>query len=161
MNQIIEGIKNRRSCRAYENKQIKDEDLNEILECGLLAPSGMNQQGIKFTVIQNNEILDRLKEMVGRDFIYSAPTLIVVHAPESYKYVATDGSLAIENMYIAANALGLGACWINQLKDYYGNNLLNELGLAGEIITGSLAIGYPSSTIKEREINRDRIMFIK
>lgn len=161
MNQIIEGVKNRRSCRAYENRQINDEDLNEILECGLLAPSGMNQQGIRFTVIQNKDILNRLKEMVGRDFIYGAPTLVVVHAAESYKYVATDGSVAMENMYIAANALGLGACWINQLKDYYGDELLNELGLEKEIIIGSLALGYPSSTFEEREINRDRVTFIK
>lgn len=43
MNQVIEGIKNRRSCRAYESRQISDEELNEILECGLLAPSGRNQ----------------------------------------------------------------------------------------------------------------------
>lgn len=161
MNQVIEGIKKRRSCRAYESRQISDEELNEILECGLLAPSGRNQQGIKFTVIQNKDVLDRLKEMVGRDFIYGAPTLVVVHAPESYKFVETDGSVAIENMYIAANALGLGACWINQLKDYYGNGLLNELGLEKNIVTGSLALGYPSTELKEREINRDRINFIK
>lgn len=161
MNLVIEGIKKRRSCRAYEDRQIKDEDLNEILECGLLAPSGMNRQGIRFTVIQNKDTLKRLKEMVGRDFMYNAPTLVVVHASKSYKYVATDGSAAIENMYIAANALGLGACWINQLKDYYGNELLNELGFENEIITGSLALGYPSTTFKEREINRDRVSFIK
>lgn len=57
MNQIIEGIKKRRSCRNYQSTQVSDEDLKEILECGLLAPSGMDQQGIHFTVIQDAQII--------------------------------------------------------------------------------------------------------
>lgn len=161
MNQIIEGIKNRRSCRAYDTKQVSDENIQEIIECGLLAPSGMNQQGIKFTVIQNKEVLEKLKEMVGRDFVYGAPTLIVVHAQYDYKYVQTDGSVAMENMYIAANALGLGACWINQLKDFKGHEVLKDLGLGNEVITGSLAVGYSIGAYKERELNRERVNYIK
>lgn len=161
MNQIIEGIKRRRSTRSYDSKQILDEELNEILECGLLAPSGMNEQGIELTVIQNVEVIEKLKQMVGRDFVYGAPTLVVVHAPKTYKYTLTDGAATMENMYIAANALGLGACWINQLKDFYGNEVLKDLGLENEIITGSLALGYPLELPKERELNKDRITFIK
>lgn len=161
MNQIIDGIKQRRSCRNYESKQIDDEVLNEILECGLLAPSGMNQQGIHFTVIQKQSLLAELKEMVGRDFIYDAPTLIIVHADDDYPYVQTDGSTALENMYIAANASQLGACWINQLKDYHDHELLKRIGLANQTITGSLALGYPSEAPTKRELNKNRVTIIK
>ncbi|NBK97797.1 MAG: nitroreductase family protein [Erysipelotrichia bacterium] len=161
MNQIIEGIKQRRSCRSYEERQIGDEDLQELITCGLLAPSGMNQQGIHFTIIQDKAVLEQLKQMVGRDFIYGAPTLIVVHADKEYKYVLSDGSAAMENMYIAANALNLGACWINQLKDHYGDERLAKLGLEGQIITGSLAVGYPKEKAKTRDVNMDRVTLIK
>ena len=161
MNLVIEQIKNRRSTRNFMSKQIEESDLQEILECGLLAPSGMNEQGIHFTVIQQKDILDQLKKMVGRDFMYGAPTIIVVHCDVSYRYAQNDGSVAIENMYIAANALGLGACWLNQLKDFYDTQQLNDLGFKKQIIPGCLALGYQNEQSSTREVHTNRIHYIK
>lgn len=161
MNLVIEGIKKRRSTRSYTGEQVSNDMLKEILDCALMAPSGMDEQGLQFSVIQNEEILAELKRMVGRDFIYGAPTLIVVHCNQNYRYAHSDGGAAIENMYIAANALGLGACWINQLKDHYGDPLLASLGFDTQVIPGSLALGYKNEESAFREINKARIHYIK
>lgn len=60
MNETLINIRNRRSARKFKNEQIKDEELNAILEAGQYAPSAMNQQSWHFTVIQNNELLKKL-----------------------------------------------------------------------------------------------------
>lgn len=53
MNQVIQTILERRSWRSYEARQIQEEQLEQILQCGLWAPSAMNQQSWHFTVVQN------------------------------------------------------------------------------------------------------------
>ena len=161
MNKVIEAIMDRRSCRSFTNEQIEDTKLTAIMECALCAPSGRDEQGIHFTVIQNKEALSKINTMVGRDCMYGASTLIVVHAHKTYRYAAYDGSAAMENMYIAATSLGYGACWINQLKDFDTHEVLNELGLKDEIIVGSLAVGIKMQESEPREINKNRITYIR
>ena len=107
MKKALEWIKSRRSCRNYQSKQIEEEDLKEIVNCGMLAPSGMNEQGIQFTVIQDPSILKALKELVGRDFIYGAPTLIVVHAPKDYPESELLKTLGFQD-HIITGALAVG-----------------------------------------------------
>ena len=64
MNEVIKNIKSRRSCRAYKGEQVDTEILNEILECALCGPSGMNSQGCYYTAIQNKEILQELNNNI-------------------------------------------------------------------------------------------------
>ena len=93
----------------------------------------------------------------GYAFCYNAPMLIVVANRKDYGNNMADCACAIENMMVAANALGLGSCWINQLKwlnetpqvtDY-----LSTLGLKeDERVYGSVAIGYPASGLPNRKL---------
>ena len=62
MNETIKNILERRSIRAYKDEQIKDEDLETILECGKFAPSANNLQPWHFTVIQNQDLLNWIVE---------------------------------------------------------------------------------------------------
>ena len=84
MNEVIQNILNRRSWRSYEDKQIKEEELEQIIRCGLWAPSAMNQQSWHFTVVQDKETIQRIRkgcqEMMetDRDMFYGAPTLVIV-----------------------------------------------------------------------------------
>lgn len=162
---MIEMIKTRRSCRNYTDQKVKEEDLQKVVECGLLAPSGMNTQGIEFCVITNEEILSQMKELMGRDFFYSAPALIVVYGNADDRYVAYDGSCAMSQMYLAAHSLGLGSCWINQLKNVIDDPkfeaLFKELGLNNRVIVGALALGYAACEPKERQIKENRVHFVK
>lgn len=156
----LQFIKNRRSYRSFKTLKVEKEKLEEIVYCGLVAPSGMNTQGIYFTVISDEGVLCKLKEMVGREFFYNAPALIVVHCDEDYKYAYTDGSCAMENMYLACEALGLRSCWINQLKDYTDHEVLKELKLSKQCIVGALAVGYSDEVKSERKLNLDRVKYL-
>lgn len=155
---MLENIKGRRSCRNYLNKEVSSELINEVVECGLLAPSGMNTQGMEFCVITNKEILNKLAELAGRDFFYKAPCLIVVYGDIENKYNPYDGSCALAQMYLAAHELGLGACWINQMKDFVNepafDEIMSQLALKDKVIVGSLSLGYKASEPQPRMMKR-------
>ncbi|UZQ51254.1 nitroreductase family protein [Clostridium kluyveri] len=71
MNETIKTLLNRRSIRKYKPEQIKDEELNAVLEAGKYAPSGGNQQSALFVVIQNKNVLKKISKMnaavMGKD----------------------------------------------------------------------------------------------
>lgn len=155
----LEFIKSRRSYRKYLDKKVDKALLEEIVTCGLMAPSGMNTQGIHITVVSDEVILNAINEAVGRDCVYSAPALLVVHCDEDYNYAYTDGSCTMTNMYYAAEALGLGACWINQLKDIKDSDVMKQLGLDTQCIVGSLAVGYKGEEKTPRPLNLERVRY--
>ena len=181
--EALEAIYTRRSTRKFQNKMVPKELLNEVLEAGRYAPSGGNSQSTHFLVITKEEILKELVELVKEEFAkmevvegmypsirnsiekskkgdyifhYDAPVLIVVANKKGYGNAMADSSCALENMMIAANALDLGSCWINQLHWLDENptlrNYLEELGLKeDETITGGLSLGYSENELPERK----------
>lgn len=136
MNEVIEAIKNRRSIRRYAPEQIKDEELNVILEAGIYAPSGHNDQPWHFTVIQNKELLNHIniksKELMAEattDWIakmgqnekyhifHNAPTVIIISGEESSNEELAycpmgDVSAAVQNMLLAAHSIEVSSCWV-------------------------------------------------
>ena len=175
--EALEAIMTRRSTRNYKPEPVEKEKIDRILDAGRQAPSGGNNQTSHFFVIRNREVLARLTAMVekafagmeitentyasmkhsiqasrkgGYVFCYNAPVLIVAANRRDYGNNIADCACAIENMMVAANALDLGSCWINQLKwlneepeivDY-----LRGLGLEeDERVYGAVTIGYPAS----------------
>jgi nitroreductase len=136
MNEVINAIKNRRSIRRYLPEQIKDEELNLILEAAVYAPSGHNDQPWHFTVIQNKELLDEFniksKELMSKastDWIvkmgqnekyhvfHNAPTVVIVSGEESSNDELAycplgDCSAAIQNMLLSAHSIGVASCWV-------------------------------------------------
>lgn len=163
---MLENIKTRRSCRNYLDKEVSSELIDAVVECGLLAPSGMNTQGIEFCVITNKEILNGLAELAGRNFHYNAPCLIVVYGEADNRFTPYDGSCAMTQMHLAAHELGLGACWINQLKDFVVDEkfdeIMNKLALKGKVIVGSLALGYKAEEPKPRMMKKIcRVHYVK
>ena len=155
----LEFIKSRRSYRKYKNTKVDKKLLDEIVYCGLVAPSGMNTQGIHISVVTDENLLNRINETVGRNCTYSAPALLVVHCEKDYRYAYTDGSCTMANMYLAAEALELGSCWINQLKDISNSEVKKEMGLDNQIIVGSLAVGYKDEEKTPRNLNLDRVHY--
>lgn len=59
----IEALTTRRSCRSFKQEQIKNEELQTILACGLNAPSGKNKQSSKIVVVQNQEEIKELSKL--------------------------------------------------------------------------------------------------
>jgi nitroreductase len=166
MNETIKSILSRRSIRKYKDEQISDEELQAIIEAGKFAPSAMNQQSWHFTVIQNKEVLQRINNTCKAAFsksgnknfeeraksenfsiFYNAPTFIVVSGDQKAIAPQNDGSLALGNMFNAAESLGIGSCWIHALNFVFtteeGQSLKKDLGIPeGYIPIGSGAFGY-------------------
>jgi nitroreductase len=124
INETLTTIRARRSIRSYIPQQIKDEELNTIIEAGLYAPSAMNQQSWHFTVVQNKDIIAQMaqdiKEQLGRDEkfnpFYNAPTLIIISGDEKAIAPHADCAAAAQNIMIAAQSLNIGSCWVNMIK---------------------------------------------
>ena len=169
--EALEAIVTRRSTRNYRPDPVEEEKLEKILEAGRQAPSGGNNQTSHFFVIRKREVLDRLvvarmevtedmyasmKHSVtaakkgGYVFCYNAPVLIVVANRKGYGNNIADCACAIENMMVAANALDLGSCWINQLKWLNEEaeilEYLRSFGLKEEErVYGAVIVGYPAT----------------
>jgi nitroreductase len=154
MNETIKTLLARRSIRKFKPEHITEEELNAILEAGMYAPSGVNQQSALFVVIQDKETLKKLSAMnaavLGKDIdpYYGAPTVILVFADKSKITPVEDASLALGNMFNAATSLGIGSCWVLRTKEMFeteeGKDLLRKWGVAGDYIgVGSCILGYP------------------
>ena len=140
MNKVLETIKNRRSIRKYSSEQIKNEELDIILESAIYAPTGHNDQPWHFTVIQNKELIDEMsvesKKLMAESpvdwmakmgkseqlhLFYNAPTVIVVSGKKDAVSPLVDCCAAIQNMLIAAESLDIGSCWIGLVKFFFEN----------------------------------------
>ena len=157
-NEILQALRERRSCRSYKPEQITDDELKTVLEAGTWAPTGMGRQDPWIVAVQNPELLKKLSKMnaaflgVDTDPFYGAPTYVLVFGsdPAVWANSVPDGSLVLGNMMNAAHAIGLGSCWINREREMFatpeGKALMQELGLPeGLIGIGALALGYPAA----------------
>jgi nitroreductase len=172
-NEILTCIHERRSTRRFTDKQISPEQLDTLLDAAVWAPSGGNNQSWLFTAIQKKDALLHLNELVREgfqhwvpdddypgkqgmkehsqkedfNFYYHAPTLIIASNRPNYENAMADCALALENIFLAAQSLGLGSCYINQLhwlrNDPGVRSYLFELGIPREhTICSSAAIGF-------------------
>lgn len=170
----FEAILTRRSTRRFSERMPEREKIEQIVEAGRAAPSGGNNQSTHMIIISNPEVLKKLAEIVQEEFTkmellpdmysslknsinasrkgnyvfyYNAPVLIITANRKGYGNALADSACVLENMMIAANAIDLGSCWINQLhwldenmavREYLSAHGLKE----NETITGGLALGF-------------------
>jgi nitroreductase len=146
---ILEGIYTRRSIRHYTDQPIEREQLFEIIRAGMWAPSGLNNQPWRFVIVANEEVRAKLARQTKYDFIIEkAPASIAVFLDKSAMYHEVKDHLAmgacIENMLLAAHALGLGAVWLGEiLKNTDAVRRL--LGLPETLeLMAVVAIGHPA-----------------
>ena len=178
----LEAIFTRRSTRKLKPEPPTRELIEKVVEAGRAAPSGSNSRTTHFIVITKPDILSELAALVRIEFAkmeagpetyislrnaihaskqgtyvfhYHAPVLIVTANKKQYGNAIADSACALENMMIAANALDLGSCWINQLHWLTDNEAVREymsaLGLSeDETITGGLILGYGADGLPVR-----------
>ncbi|ACZ61734.1 nitroreductase family protein [Dehalococcoides mccartyi] len=113
----LETIFSRRSIRHYQNEGISPSELDTLLRAGMAAPSAGNQQVWHFVVIDDRRILDKIPEIHPySEMLKEAPMAIMVCADVSAEtkigYWIQDCAAATQNILLAAEALGLGACWL-------------------------------------------------
>ena len=175
MPDIFETIAHRRSIRRFSEKQIEEAHLQQIMQAGLYAPSAGGRQGVIFAFCQDkavNERLGRIKRAnshphmatttsyVSREqpsiaddakitnAFYDAPTVITMFAPKDFLFSKEDCALAAENMMLAADALGIGSCYIGQgweaFADPFGQEILKQWNVPTDrYAVMQLLLGYP------------------
>ena len=171
-NDFLALINSRRSVRAYKPGAVRAEELNAILEAGTYAPTGGGKQSptiIAVTSKQYREEISRLNaEVMGSsaDPYYGAPVIILVLADGSASTFIEDGSCVLENMMLAAHALGLGSVWVHREREIFdsekGKELLRKWGLPETLRgVGSIALGYPAEPLgKAAERKKNYIVYV-
>jgi nitroreductase len=136
---FFEVLRTRRSVRSFTTEPVSQQDLQELIDSAILAPSGMNLQPWAFSVVTRRDVMDqanaivvgmlrspeveqrmgeRLKAIVNAPGFYifhGAPALIVISANKQVPGASVDCQLAIENLFLAAHAKGLGTCYMGFL----------------------------------------------
>jgi nitroreductase len=117
---IFYAIKNRRSIRRFENRPVPQDLVKKILEAGQWAPSACNRQDWKFIIIDSEEVKGKLLKETTAYFVGKAPLLILVIYSNrtdnlEYKDHLLTAAMSVQNMQLAAYALGLGSCCVNNL----------------------------------------------
>lgn len=173
MNSVIESLTTRRSVRGYRDEIPSQELINQVLEAGIYAPTGMGMQSPLIVAVTNKAVRDHLSalnaEVLGskNDPFYGAPVVLVVLADKKRPTYLYDGSLVMGNLMNAAHAVGLGSCWIHRAKEVFaseeGKKLLKEWGIEGDYEgIGHCVLGYAAAGLPApRARKADYIHYVK
>jgi len=150
---LIDLILSRRSIRRYENKDIPEEVLQQILEAGRQAPSAVNRQPFRFVVVKDHEIMKNLCNNLITRFVKYAPMAIVgcadVKSLLTGKWAVVDTTIAMQNMVIAAWTLGIGSCWIGACNEVEVKKML-KIPDKWKVVA-LITLGYPAEQPKPRK----------
>ena len=145
---VFDAIFGRRSVRAYlEGRDVEPAKIRRLLEAAMAAPSACNLQPWEFIVVTDPERVRAIKDSIARWGDYNAPLIIVVcgdpdRIPWDGDHGVLDCAAAIENMLIAAPALGLGGVWIGGFDRQAIRNLLE---IPEPVVpVGVVYVGYPA-----------------
>jgi nitroreductase len=154
MQDLIDLIKSRRTIRKYKLEQIKDEELNMIIESGLYAPSSGGRQYPKFLVLQDKDTLLKLGKINRMAFgcansdkiryvsmaqpsiadtndikngFYDAPTVIAIFTPKNWDYSIHDAVMAAAFMTLTAWSLGIGSCFVSRSEETFESDFGQEI----------------------------------
>ena len=169
----IEAIMTRTSVRKYTDQPIGEEEIKTILKAGMSGPSCVNARDWSFIVVQNKETLAKMADANGRpaQLLKEAPMAILVcgDLDRAFKgapdYWVIDGSIAAQNMILAAKELGIGTVWLGTWPQM--NRVQNQAELFGlpetQIPHSIIAFGYPAEEpeVKGPEYEEDRVHFEK
>jgi len=153
MEHLLALMKERRSIRKYQDKQIPMEELEKILEAGLYAPNAGGGQRSKIVAIHNKELAEKIGKLNVAQFnranlagsyvsseqpsiiddpsiksgFYGAPTVCAVFGPKQFLYSVPDAFCCAENMVLEAYSLGIASCIIARGEETFENEIGQEL----------------------------------
>ncbi len=172
MNEVLKAMKERRSIRKFKPDLPPAEMLDQIVEAGLYAASGMGKQAAVIVKVTQKELRDKISEDnrkiggwdEGFDPFYGAPAILIVLGDKSVPTHVYDGSLVMGNLMLAAHSLGLGSIWIHRAQQEFETEeykeLLKELGVEGEFEgIAHCAIGYAEGEYPEAAPRREGRVF--
>jgi nitroreductase len=152
-------ILGRRSIRAYTPGTVTDEDVRLMLEAAMAAPSAVARDPWRFVVVRDKRKRQLLaEELPNGQMLPEAALGIVVCGDleqahdKQLSYLLQDCAAAIENLLVAAHALGHGACWLGvHPRENRIRHVTKVLGLPSSVIpVAILAIGRPGERKEAR-----------
>jgi nitroreductase len=149
---LLDVVLSRRSVRRYEPKEIPRDVLDQILEAGRQAPSAANKQPWHFIVLTDSEIKMELSKGLFNRFIKDAPVTIVGCAHKDLiagKWSMVSTTIALQNMVVAAWAMGVGSCWIGDFNEEKVKRLLSIS--ENWKIVALVSFGYPAEKPQPRK----------
>lgn len=164
---FLDLVKKRYSVRSFDQREIEKEKLDYIMECLRLAPSAVNFQPWRFVVISDKETLDAVKSTYKREWIQTAPYIIVACAnhdeswhrrSDNKDHADIDVAIAIEHLCLAAAEQELGTCWV---CNFDAELCRGVMSLPSNIEPVALIpIGYPADGAEVPEKKRKTMMEI-
>jgi nitroreductase len=148
--EIATALRERRSVRSFDNRDVEEEKLTMVLEAGRLSPSAVNRQEWKFIVVRSGDKRRKLADAAcGQSFVGQAPVVLVACATESRAIMTcgqpaytVDVSIAFAYMILQACELGLGACWIGAFRE---DEVKELLAIPEHIrVVAMSPLGYPT-----------------
>ena len=170
MNETLKTLIERRSCRSYKSDPIPKEVLDQILEAGTYAATGMGKQSPIMIAVTDKKTRDQLSKMnaavmgASNDPFYGAPVVIVVLANRAVPTYLYDGSLVMGNLMNAAHSLGIASCWIHRAKEEFdsaeGKAILKDLGIEGDYEgIGHCILGYAAQENKTAAPRKENYIY--
>ena len=170
MNETLKTLIERRSCRSYKSDPIPTEVLDQILEAGSYAATGMGKQSPIMIAVTDKKTRDQLSKMnaavmgASNDPFYGAPVVIVVLANRNVPTYLYDGSLVMGNLMNAAHSLGIASCWIHRAKEEFdsaeGKAILKDLGIEGDYEgIGHCILGYAAQENKTAAPRKENYIY--
>ena len=183
-NETLSLISARRSHRAYAPTPLTQEQIDALLKAAVESPSAVNRQPWHFTVVRNQQLLDEINQAVweqmmkrnpekrsprfaDKDFhvFYHAPCVIVISGLPDFHYTPIDGGIAVENIALAAESMGLGSVILGMPRDAFLGDKADAFRKALHFPEGwdfviAIAVGVPTDTKPAHEVKEDRISFV-
>ena len=169
MNEALKNLMDRRSIKKYKSDMVPMEIIDQICEAGKYAACGRGAQAGLIIAVTDKAMRDKLSAMnaavmgTDTDPFYGAPVVLVVLANKEVPTYLYDGSLVIGNLMTAANALGIGSCWIHRAKQMFeseeGEQILADLGIEGQWEgIGNCILGY-ADEVKEAKPRKENWIY--
>lgn len=162
---LLGTIRKRRSVRTYTSEMVSEENMTKILEAGLLAASGKAVRPWEMIVVRDKDMLRKMADSrdKGAKMLESADAAVVVLADETKTDVWTeDCSVAMANMHLMADSLGVGSCWVQgRLRVAVDGSSTEEylrklLGFPENCrLEAILSLGMPEGSLEPREVTEE------
>lgn len=176
VNPVLDAILERSSIRAFESRPIEEAKLELLRTAALAAPTAMNRRSQRFAFVTNKEVMARidaaasaafpqLKDRLAEHGVMYHPPLFVAVFAEKGRFSGADAGIAVENLVLAAQSLGLGSVILGMpapaFEGEQGEKLMRELGVPeGFGFELAVSVGYPATEKKPHEFNPEQIVDI-
>ncbi len=168
MSEVLKTIERRSSTRGYTAEKLTPAELDALITAGLQAPTATNRQELHFTVLPGDApvLFDIQSAMGGRarpekNFWYDAPTVIVISGEAGFRWTAVDAGIAVENIALAAEDLGLGNVILGCLKAAMDGNATGNFARTLDFPEGytfqiAIAVGRKSAEKEPHTYDREK-----